>query len=416
MPTVEETKEADAKGADETEETSIAEEAEEVTTRGTEETSVAEDAPAIETTKDDSETVYSEEGSPAIKVESEEKGKQQAQALLTAGMAGVTAKAFPATDNGEVSAVEYAEAQKAQLGIAKPAVSSLTPKTIAKATAKEEAAAISKNEMTLDKGHVIETENKILEDAFDVSLKGEDTAKDIKATLKEYRQFVKEADRNDFGDIQTKDGGVVTFEKHVEYPAGETTGIVDEAITKHTREQDKKEILTATKFDAQGNVAGTATYINGRIDSLTEFAPNGSINTLQADDKGVLLAKGMKQTETGFQFDEIMNFDYVGDVRRLVSCVKDVKIENGITTIEKAYKFDNDNNLKEYATEIRIGADDDASLARDFQFESDNLVAAASLYNGEISAFGKGVAGEVFTFKDGETVSYERMAEYTINK
>ena len=226
---------------------------------------------------------------------------------------------------------------------------------------------------------------------------------------------VKEADKNDFADIQTADGGVVAFEKRVEYPAGETTGIVDEAITRHTREAEKQEILTATKLDAQGKISGVATYVNGRIDSLTEYTQDGRMNVLQADDKGVLLAKGMRPTETGFAFDEIMNFDYVGDVRKLISCARGVKIENGVTKIEKAYKYDNNDNLKEFAREVVIGADNTATVTKDFQFESDNLVAAASLYNGEISNFGKGIAADVFTFENGEIISHSEMSEYTVN-
>ncbi len=340
------------------------------------------------------------EDAPKTSVVDKVDSKAQAQALLNAGMAGAMAQALPATVD-EVSAVEYADAQKAQLGIATPAKATAAPKAEVKT---------GNDGFEFDP----EMETQMLEDAFEVSLKGEETASDIKATLKEYRQYVKEADRNDFGDIQTKDGGIVAFEKRVEYPEGEKTGIVDEAITKHTREKEKQEILTVTKLDAQGNIEGTATYVNGRIDSLTQIK-NGAMNTIQADDKGVLLAKGMKQTETGFAFDEIMNFDYVGDVRRLVSCAKGVKIENGITKIEKAYKFDNDNNLKEFAKEVTIGADDNATLAHDFKFESDNLVAAASLYNGEISAFGKGIAADVFTFENGEIISHDEMCEYIVN-
>ncbi len=327
--------------------------------------------------------------------------KQTTQAMITAGMAGALGSALVA-NNDEISAVEYADAQKAQLRIATPVKSTATPKTEVKA---------GNDGFEFDS----KMETQMLEDAFEVSLKGEETASGIKATLKEYRQYVKEADKNDFGDIQTKDGGIVAFEKRVEYPAGETTGIVDEAITKHTREQEKQEILTATKLDAQGNISGIATYVNGRIDSLTEYTKDGKMNILQADNKGVLLAKGMKQTEAGFAFDEIMNFDYVGDVRRLVSCAKGVTIENGTTTIEKAYKYDNDNNLKEFAKEVVIGADNSGSLAHDFQFESDNLVAAASLYSGDFSAFGKGVAADVFTFENGEITSHGKMCEYTVN-
>ena len=373
----------------------------------TEEVTVDETKPAIEEvfvdeTPETEEVVIpvSDEAS-AVAVASEADAKKQAQAMVTAGVAGAMAQTLSA-DTDEVSAVEYADAQKAQLGIATPVKVKEAPKAELKP---------GNDGFKFDP----KMEIQMLEDAFETSLKGEEAANDIKASLKEYRQYVKEADKNDFADIQTADGGVVAFEKRVEYPTGETTGIVDEAITKHTREKEKQEILTATKLDAQGNISGVATYVNGRIDSLTEYTKDGRMNVLQADDKGVLLAKGMKPTETGFAFDEIMNFDYVGDVRRLVSCAKGVKIENGTTTIEKAYKYDNDNNLKEFAKEVTISADSTGSLAHDFQFESDNLVAAASLYSGDLSVFGKGTAADVFAFENGEIISHGKMCEYTVN-
>lgn len=354
----------------------------------------AEETPVVAPSTDEASAV-------AVAPEENTDAKKQAQALVTAGMAGAMTKALPAGGD-EVSAVDYAEAQKAQLKVATPLKAKEAPKAEVKA---------GNDGFEFDP----KMETQILENAFNVSLVGENTAQDIKAILKEYRQYVKEADKNDFGDIQTKDGGIVAFEKKVVYPTGETTGIVDEAITRHTREAEKQEILTATKLDAQGNISGVATYVNGRIASLTEFCADGKVNTLEADSKGVLLAKGVKQTETGFAFDEIMNFDYVGDVRKLISCAQGVKIENGVTKIEKAYKYDNNDNLKEFAREVVIGADNTATVTKDFQFESDNLVAAASLYNGEISNFGKGIAADVFTFENGEIISHSEMSEYTVN-
>ncbi len=346
-------------------------------------------------------------------VEASNDNKKQAQALLTAGVAGAMTKALPAS-NGEVSAVEYADAQKAQLGI-----------NVAKPAASEE---VKVDETKIDEAIVGETKvngydielnqetvNEVLEDAFEVSLKGETMAKHIKDSFKEFRGYVKEADRNDFGDIETEDGGLVTFEKRVEYPAGETTGIVDEAITKHTREKEKQEILTATKLDANGNIEATATYINGRIDSLMETATGGKMNIIQADDKGVLFAKGMKQAEAGVAFDEILNYDYVGDTRRLVSYAKDVTIENGVTKIAEAYKYDQDNNLKEKADDVVINGDGTGSLGVDVQFESDNMSAGASSYSGNISDFGVGIAQSVLVIEDGKIVGIKNDAEYTVN-
>ncbi len=363
-----------------------------------------EEAPVEETVVDEApieEAEVVEEEAPieetVVTEVPENKGKKQAQALLTAGMAGAAVAALPEAKNTkEVSAAQYADAQKAQLGAINV--------TVKKPEAKIESPKNAPNK-----------EIEILEDAFDVSLNGEKTAEELKATLKEFRQYVKEANKNDFEDIVAEDGGVVAFEKHVEYPEGETTGIIDEAITKHTREQEKQEILTATKLDAQGNLEGVATYINGRIDSLTKMAPNGEVTTIQADDKGVLVAKGMKQTEAGVAFDEILNFEYVGDDRKLVSCAKGVKIENGVTDIEKAYKYDDDNNLKEFAVQVAIGPENKGILGNNYQFESDNMVAAASLYNGDISGLGKGMAAEVYTFENGEPVSHDKNCEYKVN-
>lgn len=336
------------------------------------------------------ETPVAEAEAAAVAVAPEVDKKQQAQALVTAGMAGAMVAPIKAEgDNKQVSAADYADSQRAQLGVATP------KKTISKAK--------------------LENGEKILEDAFNVSLNGEQTASELKATLKEFRQYVKEANKNDFEDIVTEDGGVVAFEKRVEYPEGETTGIVDEAITKHTREQEKQEILTATKLDAQGNLVGTATYINGRIDGLTKIEADGTMTTIQADDKGVLVAKGMQPTEKGVAFDEILNYDYVGDDRKLVSCAKGVKIENGVTDIKKAYKFDNDNNLKEFAKDVAITPDNKGVLGNNYQFESDNLVAAAALYNGDVSALGKGKAAEVYTFENDKLASTAKKAEYTVN-
>lgn len=340
---------------------------------------------------EETETPVAEAEAQTVEVAPEVDSKKQAQALLTAGMAGAMATSAKAkSDNKQVSAADYADSQKAQLGVA-------TPKKAKLSKAK------------------LENGEKILEDAFNVSLNGEQTASELKATLKEFRQYVKEANKNDFEDIITEDGGVVAFEKRVEYPEGETTGIVDEAITKYTREQEKQEILTATKLDAQGNLVGTATYINGRIDGLTKIEADGTMTTIQADDKGVLVAKGMQPTEKGVAFDEILNYDYVGDDRKLVSCAKGVKIENGVTDIKKAYKFDNDNNLKEFAKDVAITPDNKGVLGNNYQFESDNLVAAAALYNGDVSALGKGKAAEVYTFENDKLASTAKKAEYTVN-
>ena len=162
----------------------------------------AEETPVVAPSTDEASVV-------AVAPEENTDAKKQAQALVTAGIAGAMTKALPAGGD-EVSAVDYAEAQKAQLKVATPLKAKEAPKAEVKA---------GNDGFEFDP----KMETQILENAFNVSLVGENTAQDIKATLKEYRQYVKEADKNDFGDIQTKDGGIVAFEKKVVYPTGETT-------------------------------------------------------------------------------------------------------------------------------------------------------------------------------------------------
>ena len=243
--------------------------------------------------------------------------------------------------------------------------------------------------------------NQILEKSSQVVVDAKSDFEYAHGIIRETKKIGRTAQKQGYADITNPDGSVVKFNTTSE--GGETI------------------LNNIVEYDKDGNLVRKSNLHEGMIWSVMAKNPEtGKVDIVEVDREGVLLAKGYENNGETYSTDKVFNFTFVDRAQegelstgKLTEYAENLVVQENFATISEAYKFGEDEIVDEYATGIRVKADNIGSTRGVYKFDDTTIQEKAKTYKGSLVGSKEGIGTGVYRFENGKFVAFKDVATKT---
>ena len=243
--------------------------------------------------------------------------------------------------------------------------------------------------------------NEILEKSSQIVVDAKSDFEYAHGIIRETKKIGRQAQKQGYADIVNPDGSVVKFNT--------------------TTEKGETILNNIVEYDAEGNLIRKSNLHEGMIWSVMAKNPEtGKVDIVEVDREGVLLAKGYENNGENYTTDKIFNFTFVDRAQegelstgKLTEYAENLVVQENYATIAEAYRFGEDEIVDEFATGVRVKADNIGSTRGVYKFDDTTIQEKAKTYKGSLVGAEEGTGTGVYRFENGKFVAFKNVATKT---
>ena len=243
--------------------------------------------------------------------------------------------------------------------------------------------------------------NEILEKSSQIVVDAKSDFEYAHGIIRETKKIGRQAQKQGYADIVNPDGSVVKFNT--------------------TTEKGETILNNIVEYDAEGNLIRKSNLHEGMIWSVMAKNPEtGKVDIVEVDREGVLLAKGYENNGENYTTDKIFNFTFVDRAQegelstgKLTEYAENLVVQENYATIAEAYRFGEDEIVDEFATGVRVKADNIGSTRGVYKFDDTTIQEKAKTYKGSLVGAEEGTGTGVYRFENGKFVAFKNVAAKT---
>ena len=243
--------------------------------------------------------------------------------------------------------------------------------------------------------------NQILEKSSQVVIDAKSDFEYAHGIIRETKKIGRQAQKQGFADIVNPDGSVIKFNT--------------------TTEKGETVLNNIVEYDAEGNLIRKSNLHEGMIWSVMAKNPEtGKVDIIEVDREGVLLAKGYENNGENYSTDKVFNFTFVDRAQegelstgKLTEYAENLVVQENFATIAEAYRFGEDEIVDEFATGVRVEADNIGSTRGAYKFDDVTIQEKAKTYKGSLVGVEEGLGTDVYRFENGKFVEFKNVASKT---
>ena len=243
--------------------------------------------------------------------------------------------------------------------------------------------------------------NEILEKSSQIVVDAKSDFEYAHGIIRETKKIGRQAQKQGYADIVNPDGSVVKFNT--------------------TTEKGETILNNIVEYDAEGNLIRKSNLHEGMIWSVMAKNPEtGKVDIVEVDREGVLLAKGYENNGENYTTDKVFNFTFVDRAQegelstgKLTEYAENLVVQENFATIAEAYRFGEDEIVDEFATGVRVEADNIGSTRGAYKFDDVTIQEKAKTYKGSLVGVEEGLGTDVYRFENGKFVEFKNVASKT---
>ena len=243
--------------------------------------------------------------------------------------------------------------------------------------------------------------NEILEKSSQIVVDAKSDFEYAHGIIRETKKIGRQAQKQGYADIVNPDGSVVKFNT--------------------TTEKGETILNNIVEYDAEGNLIRKSNLHEGMIWSVMAKNPEtGKVDIVEVDREGVLLAKVYENNGENYTTDKIFNFTFVDRAQegelstgKLTEYAENLVVQENYATIAEAYRFGEDEIVDEFATGVRVKADNIGSTRGVYKFDDTTIQEKAKTYKGSLVGAEEGTGTGVYRFENGKFVAFKDVAAKT---